>query len=798
MSPRIAPGRRHPQRDRALHARYVVQQVDTAVRSALTTLQLRDPSWVTGEPGFYLEFRLPAGSESVVEKLENRPKRIELVAVRSDPEEGIRATVFVPVSKSDHFLRKAQAYRDQETPTGKPKNEALISWIEEVAVASARSIFTDLIRDFPDSGAAAWWELWLRKGKLDQFVSIAQNLDVRVEASPVRFPEREVILVLANPETVGAILLNSDSIAEIRLARDTPALFVELSNTEQQEWVRDLLDRLENPSEDAVAVSILDSGVTRSHPLIEPGLAAGDLHAYNPSWGFEDSAYWGGHGTGMAGLVLYGDLTPLLPGNDKVAMRTRIESVKILPPAGQNDPLLYGAITTDAVAQPEITAPQRRRVICMAVTSVTGSDRGRPSSWSASIDQLAYGDGEDQRIFILAAGNVRDDIKADEYPNRNDLEAIENPGQAWNALTVGAFTERVNLTDASRQGWTPVAPAGELSPSSRTAVTWARQWPIKPDIVCEGGNLASDGAGTVDAAEDLQLLTTHYQPAVAHFRCFGETSAATALVSRIAALITATYPRYWPETVRGLVVHSANWTAPMRSRLAQATTETQKIAFLSRYGHGVPDLARGMYSVANDFSLVVQDSITPFHKQGGQIKTKDLNFHQFPWPKDELNRLDDVDVEVRVTLSYFVDPNPGERGWGKRHRYASHGLRFDLKRSLETEDEFRQRINRAVWENETRPNVRSEFTSEPWVLGRIRDRGSIHSDIWRGSAAAFAQRDAIAVFPVGGWWKEKLQLSRYDREARYSLIVSVSAPEADLDIYSLVAVQIQQTIEIET
>ncbi len=73
---------------------------------------------------------------------------------------------------------------------------------------------------------------------------------------------------------------------------------------------------------------------------------------------------------------------------------------------------------------------------------------------------------------------------------------------------------------------------------------------------------------------------------------------------------------------------------------------------------------------------------------------------------------------------------------------------------------------------------------DDWVLGPIRDRGSIHSDIWRGSAAALAERDAIGVFPLGGWWKEKPALQRWERAARYALLVSIRAPGSEVDIYS--------------
>jgi hypothetical protein len=66
--------------------------------------------------------------------------------------------------------------------------------------------------------------------------------------------------------------------------------------------------------------------------------------------------------------------------------------VKLLPPAGfdPNQPQSYGVLTQAAIALPEIQAPERTRVYCMAVTNdnVSGATA---SGWSAAIDQAAAG-----------------------------------------------------------------------------------------------------------------------------------------------------------------------------------------------------------------------------------------------------------------------------------------------------------------------------------------------------------------------------------------------------------------------
>ena len=302
------------------------------------------------------------------------------------------------------------------------------------------------------------------------------------------------------------------------------------SNTEQAEWATDLAQRVRLPVREDISVCILDTGVTQNHPLITPGLDLSDVHRYEPSWDASDVR---GHGTNMAGLVLYGDLASSLASAQPVELTHRIESVKILPDQGGNDPRLYGAITRDAVSQAEISAPNRQRSVCLAVTSDIDTNLGRPSSWSAAIDQLCFGDENSKRLVLVSAGNIRNGISKDNYPAQNEIEPIENPAQAWNAITVGAFTEKTVINDPSFAGWEPLAPEGELCPTSRTSISWERQWPVKPDILMEGGNWATSG-DDCDCPDDLGILTTYRDPTIRHFDIFRDTSAATAAASNLA------------------------------------------------------------------------------------------------------------------------------------------------------------------------------------------------------------------------------------------------------------------------
>lgn len=791
--PRVIPNPL-PQRERATHADMIREALTVALAAVEADRQNRDPELHAGTPGFYLDFEIPAGSEKAAELLENRLKHIELVAFRQpDKTQSSLATVFVPDSERDYYLSKVARYKTEDTKKGHPKGEDLVARIDRVMKSALRSVFTDDLDLFPEDNRAIWWEVWLRAGHSEAFRSVTHRVELQVQQTRLIFPDREVCLVYADVPTMGRLFLNCDSIAELRRAKDTPGQFVSWSNAEQAEWATDLAQRVVAPVQQDISVCILDTGITQTHPLITPALDVRDVHKYEPTWDAGDAR---GHGTNMAGLALYGDLASAIASTQPVELTHRLESVKVLPDQGENDPKLYGAITRDAVAQAEFSAPNRQRAVCLAVTSDIDTNRGRPSSWSAAIDQLCFGDENSKRLVLVSAGNIRGGISKDNYPAQNEIEPIENPAQAWNAITVGAFTEKTTINDPSFAGWEPLAPEGELCPTSRTSVSWERQWPVKPDILMEGGNWATSGEDC-DCPDDLGILTTYRDPTIRHFDIFRDTSAATAAASNLAGKIFAAMPERWPETIRALMVHSAEWTPAMKGQFDVAHAEYQKRALLRKYGYGVANYDRAILSAANDLTLIAEDELQPFWKEDGTIKTRHMNLHEFPWPRTELEELGETEVELRVTLSYYVEPNPGDRGWLRRHRYASHALRFAVKRELESLTEFRSRINAAVEAEETglAPVVGG---TDDWFLGRIRNMGSIHSDHWYGPAATLAQKSAIGVYPIGGWWRENPGHRRYDKRVRYSLIVSIRATNGEIDIYTPVRNQVAIPVTITT
>lgn len=763
--------------------------------------------------------RLPAPTTSIIEvelrrgtdpeKLDRKTADIRSSAAKANARDDRTIAVFVPDGSKEVLAKILDDYVNGPLAekTGNPPNKSLVEAIEAFRVARLETVWTDNPAALPaDPQHQMWWALWCWPDAEANVEEACERLKLRAAGRDQRlyFPDVTVIPVLATRAAVELMLFLTGAIAELRRATDNPTFFLDDVRSEQHLWSEDLARRIVWPGNDAPAVCVFDTGVNRGHPLIEPALAQGDLHALNSDWGVDDQ-HKDGHGTAMAGMILHGDLTAALGDASERRLTHRLESVKLLPPNGfdENDPASYGVLTQSAVALPEIAQPTRPRVYCMAVTNLDVSG-ATPSSWSAAIDQAAagamIGDEHDapRRLIVVAAGNVAAEIDATKIQPQDNYP-IEDPAQAWNALTVGGYTDLIEVTDEGYEDWSPIAAAGELSPHSRTSATWPQsRAPFKPEIVMEAGNRAVNRAGTEALTfGSLSLLSTGNDVTRAPLVPFQATSAASAQAARLAARLIADHPNYWPETIRGLIVHSAQWTKPMLDAFDEKNGKKQNYEIVRRFGYGVPDYGRATASAKNHLALFAQAKIQPF-KLDGQRKFNECHYYSLPIPADMLERLENETVELKITLSYFIEPSPGLSANIEPQRYQSHGLRFDLRRKGEPITTFKERVNAAERED-PRKGPRVEPDDNRWLLGpNSISGGSLHCDVWSGPAIELLGRDTLCIKPVNGWWRDRAGKECVNKSTRYSLIVTLKAPNVEVDLYTPIKTLVDiSTSEIE-
>ncbi|MED3791072.1 S8 family peptidase [Niallia alba] len=790
-----------PPRDRENHGLRLQRQLDHLWQEAKDQDDYRTAVSLPIRQGTYIEFESLPDFDLASKSLEDRAKGIRLLNVRTvkvQEKEVKKATVFVPKGRENNYLKKVEQYLNNETKTGKPKNQKLINSIENIKLAVLESFWPiSQIKWIPEE-KPEWCEIWLSSDLAEVEENfrrlISQTLNLPLQNEALRFPERTVVLLKANRTQLMELILLSSDIAEIRKAAEINSFFIEMENSEQSDWARELVERIEIDDELDVCICILDTGINNGHVMIEPLLRDEDRNSYDDAWGLDDH---NGHGTKMAGLSAFGDIKAALEESGKIKIYHNLESSKIIPNTGENDPKLYGAITSTVISNHMINNPHRKRIICMAVTAPkyeTGD--GSPSSWSAAIDELTSGFlDEEKKLFIVSAGNINDNNEWTNYPESNMSLSVQNPAQSWNALSVGAYTEKTEVEARQHKGMEVVAPNGGLSPFSSTSLIWDNKWPIKPEILMEGGNALKDSFGCY-TSEELSSLTTYYKPFERHFDYINATSAATAKAAWLAAQIQSKYPDAWPETLRGLMVHSAEWTETMKSQFLEGNQKKDYRKLLRICGFGVPDLNRAIYCMNNSVNLIVQSELQPYDKKAdGSYKTKDMHIHELPWPKDILLGMGESNVKMKVTLSYFIEPGPGEIGWKDRYRYPSCLLRFDVN-GTDSKESFLQRINAAADSDDN--DLDSGGGNVKWVLGKQnRHLGSIHSDLWQGTAAELATSNFIGIYPAVGWWRERSWIGRWDRKIRYSLIVSLISEEETVDLYTPIITSIKTTVPIK-
>ena len=768
--------------------------------------------------------RPAAGAELTADQLDDAKTDVRLIGVV--PETG---TVLLDVGNAhlDSLRAKLNAFADDAlvvttvkedgSTTIHRESERAVAPVELIALAELDDQRGTRLRTEAALAAdrAYWFEVACRGGyrrplveteaSRTQVARQLQRADAPQKLDEFVGPEQVYFFVKVTLAQLESLRAATDCIYEVELAppplRDL-RLLAELTTTDLRDFV------LRAPDSDAPAVVILDTGIATGHPLLKGAIlsatTAGDVI---PS---PEDTY--GHGTKMAGLSLYTDLGAAIERGSFDAPLWLQSSRLLVEPglgtAADDNYEKWPVLTLGAVQSAENADPRPRdRVFALAVTRSMQApplDGLVPTLWSHAIDQIAHHDGLG-RLLVVAAGNARYEqwlALAEQHPDLQLSEKIHQPAQATNAVTIGAFTARVELPGSSDYAEARVVAqrSGGISPFTSTGLV-GNEWAIKPDLVMEGGNLAISGSLPDASVPTLCALTTSHRHAQGlPVGQISMTSEATARAANLAARVWAVEPRLRPETIRALLVHSSSWTPEMRRQFPGASDR------LRACGYGVPDEQLALSCASNRATIVVEDAMPntvieeePKRTPPKRAETKTtapkhrrkVKFYRLPVPNDLLGE-SDPQVELRVTLSYFAEPN-------KFGRTVFHGLdlKWDMQGPQESEEEFLERINalRRPIGPDGKRTKRKRKKSFTWDVGvQMRGRGTVQSDRWQGNLSSLVGDKLIAVMPVIGWWERRRELRT--QEMRFSLVVSVLGPGVHAAIKVAVEAAAQSVVEV--
>lgn len=580
------------------------------------------------------------------------------------------------------------------------------------------------------------------------------------------------------------------------------------------------------PDRNAPAVCIIDSGIQENHVLLQPAIDSATSHCFLPKKSPTDVADYvapAGHGTRVAGAVLYGETV------DKEGSRQLpfwIENARVLDEHSRMPVDLFPPVAIRASVERFHNGSRHTRIFNHSINS-EGYCRSRyMSSWAAEIDALS---ATYDVLIVQSAGNIPPSgttpylgfkehlVAGRAYPS--DLSEsscrVANPGQSLQALTVGS----VAYGALESGSWRSFAEdPGRPSAFTRTGPgIWSI---IKPEVVEYGG----DAVKTTSHPPDVQIgshiaaacpelvRSTMFPPGPAVGRDQVGTSFAAPKVTRIAAHLQRVLPDEPALLYRALIVQSARWpawanallgelrgldprNARQRERRDQLKNELAQV--IRHIGFGIPNEERATSNTDYRTTLITTGGL--------RIRARECHIYQVPIPRVLRRPGDEFDVRIDVTLSYVAQPRRTRRNL---RRYLSTWVDWKSSRLRESLIDFRLR---AMKEDEGEAEG-SQGSVLPWALhegpnfGLIRDvkrsAGTVQKDWALVKSNTLPDHFCIAVVGHPGWSLDP------DSSATYTLAVSFEVESQEIAIYDPLRVAVQElqaeleveaeaTIEIE-
>lgn len=588
------------------------------------------------------------------------------------------------------------------------------------------------------------------------------------------------------------------------LVLNYPFLFevVEPDNVALPQVFREALERARDevtiaaPPDGAPAVCVIDSGIQEEHYLLAPAIDADSSRCFLPEVSPTDVADYfppSGHGTRVAGAVLYGESIPRSGSHEASwwLQNARVLDERCSMPDRLFPPSLLHAIVSHFHKGRRLT-----RIFNHSITARAACRTRHMSAWAAEIDRISY---SYDVLFIVSSGNVLPSNAAmipgivehltagRVYPDYlcEPSSRIANPSQSLQALTVGS----VGYREYEDHDWLACARgAGHPSAFSRSGPgIWNT---IKPDVVEFGGdNLVSrttpPNIGTPPCGRECYpelVRSTMFAPGPPYDRDEVGTSYAAPKVARIAARLQEVLPEESCLLYRALIVQSARWPD-----WTNEASPVQRGDIVRWIGYGVPDIDRATTNTDFRTTLVTNGD--------REIKAGGCHIYQVPIPPEVRRPGEEFDVLVEVTLSYAAEPRRTRRN---RRRYLSTWVDWKCSSEGETVSSFRARALKTDDDGEDEV----EGTSFKWAIGTnpihgtirgvSRSAGTVQKDWSLIKSNALPEDFCIAIVGHQGWSKDP------DSTARYGLAVSVEVLGKHVPIYSRIRERVADLqVEVE-
>jgi hypothetical protein len=534
------------------------------------------------------------------------------------------------------------------------------------------------------------------------------------------------------------------------------------------------------PNDNAPKVCLIDSGIQEEHRMIANAIELVNSKSYlSGDESVADAVPGGGHGTKVAGAILFGNAIPKT-GDYKHSLW--IQNAKVLDNNGWLPEELYPPELMHDVVEDY----QDTKIFNLSINSKRPCKTVHMSEWAAAIDTISH---NKDKLFIISTGNINPSNLIPSNPGilqhlqagRNypaylleSASRIANPGQSCFALTVGSVGNS-KYNDDDRESF-----AEKDEPSSLTRTGPGIWKMIKPDIVEYGGDYImeknQDPLISTLPVTSAEVVKTTFDGSNAIGYDVG-TSYAAPKVSHIAGAILNEIPTASSNLLRTLIVQSA--------RLPENKFRSPSIDNIRMYGYGIPSKIRATQNFTQRITLTAESTIA----------AKQAEIYTIKIP-NELSRVgNEYDILIEVTLAFTAKTRRTRR---QTKSYLSTWLDWQSSKFGESYNQFKTRVSQYS-EGDEIEEKDDNAENIPWciresiswgtVKGLRRQDSSLQKDWLVAKSYNLPEEFSIAVIGHKGWEKDITE------EVPYSIAVSFEVLNAEIDVYNLI--RIENEIELE-
>lgn len=598
--------------------------------------------------------------------------------------------------------------------------------------------------------------------------------ELGVAKSRVLFPDSISFRIKMIGSGFTDLVLNHPRIFEVELPD-------EIENTNQGSLPNVLSPppfQLLQPSEGAPLVCVIDSGIQEGHRLLAASIAESRSLCLLPNHNHddtEDGVQNGGHGTRVAGAVIY---PSNIPQSGSFEAHCWIGNARVLDAFKRLPIALYPPSMLERV----VGVFSDCKIFVHSINTATPAPIRRMAAWAAKIDDLSF---KHDLLFIVSVGNLphRQPVPGKGFLDhlqggaRHPSYLLENsariatPAQGLQALSVGSLA----IDRYEDEFWKSISRAELPSCFTRTGLgLWAT---IKPDVVELGGDCCTQKTGSPATHVIKEQTSPHLVRSTLHggpetSRDAVGTSFAAPKVAALAAELQRLLPNQPALLYRALIANSARW--PQWAEDLELERRSKAFRF---FGYGLPDRERALHNSVSRVTMITSEQISL--KQGQAV------VFEVPIPESLRTTGRETRLRLDVTLSYVTEPR---RTRTSLHGYQAVWLDWRSSRLREPLEAFLHRM----WRHQPRPTTPGNPSSIPWVLSEqndtgqtrdIRREGTLQKDWAIISGFDLPASFAIAVRGHRGW-----NATDDSAEARFALAVSIEAVESSVRVYEPVRV----------